>query len=111
MLSPMAEIYDQYLPAIGTPLALRDSEKTFLRASVVPAPSPTANLAFQICRVDANTTLISSENPPGTGETSAVIGPMCARCQAAQTNNPTLFAHALRLITAQRWISTTVQIG
>lgn len=104
----MAEIYEQYLPPIGGALRLRDTDRQFFRQTVAPAPSPTANLHFAICRVDGFPTLLTSSDPPGTGETTAEIGPLCPRCQNIQNNNPAIFNHVVRMINASRWLWTSV---
>ena len=104
----MAEIYDQYLPPVGVSLLLRASDKAHLRATVSPAPSPTADLVFTLCRIDANAILQSSSDAPGTGQTSATVGPICTRCQQAQANNPVLFAAIVRMVNASRFLWMTL---
>lgn len=104
----MAEIFDQYLPPLGAPLLLRASDKAFLRSTVNPAPSPTADLVFTLCRIDATPVLQSSSDEPGTGETAATVGPLCTRCQQAQANNPVLFAAVVRITSASRFLWLTL---
>lgn len=101
----MAEFYDTYLPAIGTPLVLRPVDVTFVRSAV--GASATADVVVDVCRFDANPTLVSS-NDPGTAQTTARVGSICTRCQTIRAANPTLFDHTLRLINASRYLWTTM---
>lgn len=103
----MAEIYEQYLLPIGAPLTLRATDRQFFRTTLIPAPSSTVNLHFAVCRVDGFPTLLSSTDPPGTGQTTAEVGPLCQRCQAVQNQSPALFAHVIRMINSSRWLWTS----
>ena len=104
----MPEAYEAYLPPLGHPLVLRPQDKTAFRSLLSPAPTATADIHLAICYVDGFPTLLASSDPPGTGETTGEVGPLCTRCQNIRSNNTALFNHIVRMINASRWLWTSL---
>lgn len=104
----MAEVWEVYIPPVGQPLALRSADAVTLRALLNPPPSATADLDLAVCLFCAFPSIVSSSDPPGTGQTTAIVGPLCTRCTTLRTQFPGLFTHIQRMIYSSRWILTSL---